>query len=109
MGAGEQLTWRLAPENIGALRGDELVGRIGLAALELLDRQRPGIILDMDLEPGLERGGVEAVGVAHRGRAAVLGAAVFGQLFPPATDPERASRVGEKGKGLPSAAKILAG
>ena len=61
MGAGQQLARRLAAQDEGpARRRVEPVGRVGLAALELADGQRPGEAVDMVCHPSLERGDVEA-------------------------------------------------
>ena len=64
MGAGQQLAGRLAAQHVGAGGRDELVGRVGLAALELLDGERPGEAVDVGRQPLLEFGAVEAMRVA---------------------------------------------
>src|SRR3712207_5431297 len=62
----EQARW-LAAEHIVLRRRDQLVGRIRLAALELLDRKRTAEVLDMLAHPGLKPGNVEAVLLANLG------------------------------------------
>ena len=67
----EQLARRLAPQDVAARRGDQLVGRVGLPALELLDLHRPGIVRDIRLQPALDSGLVEGKTLAHRGGAGI--------------------------------------
>jgi hypothetical protein len=76
MRSGQQLPGRLAAQHIGALGRDQFVGRVGLAALELLDGQRAAIALHFARHPLVERPGIELVSFAHRAGAAVLRAPV---------------------------------
>ena len=75
---GSNLPGGLRLQHIGAAGRDQFVGRVGLAAAELLDRERPGKALDLARHPGFERRGVEALALAHRAGAAVLRAPVHG-------------------------------
>jgi hypothetical protein len=56
VGAGQQLARRLAAQDVLLGRRDQLVGRVRLAALELAHLQRPGIALDIGLQPGGQLG-----------------------------------------------------
>ena len=51
VGRGQQLARRLAAQDIGLARRDQLVGRVGLSALELLDLERSGKPVDMGGHP----------------------------------------------------------
>ena len=51
VGRGQELARRLAPQDIALFRRGELVGRVGLPALELADGQRPGIAVHMLRHP----------------------------------------------------------
>jgi len=53
-------------------RRDQLIGRIGLAALELLDRDRASETGDIELHPAGERGHIKAKALADLGRARIL-------------------------------------
>ena len=61
-----------------SLRRDQLIGRIGLAALELVDGQRAGIAFDVRAQPRVERGFVELVALLDGLDAFELGVGVFG-------------------------------
>jgi hypothetical protein len=61
VGAGQQLARRLAAQDVLPGRRDQLVGRVGLAALELADLQRAGIALDIGFQPGRQPGLVDGV------------------------------------------------
>ena len=76
MGAREQLAGRLAPQHIGAVRRDQLVGGVGLPPLELLDAQRAREALHLPLHPLFQPSYVEPVRFANVRGAAVLGASV---------------------------------
>ena len=78
MGAGQQLARRLAAQDVLLGRRDQLVGRVGLAALELADLQRAGIALDIGLQPGGQLGLVDRVARVDRLGARVQ---VLGGLF----------------------------
>ena len=52
MGRGQQLARRLAAQDIGVVRRGQLVGRVGLAALELADREGTGKTGDLVFHPG---------------------------------------------------------
>ena len=69
MGRGQELARRLAAQHIAGAAGGEAIGRVGLAALELLDLQLAGKARDVLPHPGRERALLEAVLVAHRHRA----------------------------------------
>ena len=70
--AGEQCAGRLAAQHEGAtVGGVEAVGRVGLAALELADRERAGEARDMSGHPRLERRDVEAQLVGDGAGAAI--------------------------------------
>src|SRR3546814_15305558 len=69
MRAFQQLTWRLAAQDIRAAGRKQLVSRVGLPALELLNRQRPLETLDIRFHPGRERRLVETMRIADRSRA----------------------------------------
>ena len=57
----QQFAERLAAHHVGSRRRFELVGRVGLAALELQDGQRPLIALDMLAHPAVEARLVDAM------------------------------------------------
>ncbi len=59
--AGQQRAGRLATQHVGPVGRGQLVGRIGLAALELPDRQGPGVALDVRRQPGVQRAGIQRV------------------------------------------------
>src|SRR5579871_1076172 len=65
----QQFAEWLSPHHIGAGRRIELIGRIGLAALELQDGQRAGISLDIRGHPLGEIGLVDPVPLLDRPRA----------------------------------------
>ena len=67
MRRGQETSRRLAPQHIGGGRGDELVGRVRLAAPELADRQRSGEAVDVIGKVGSKRCGIEAVRRANLG------------------------------------------
>ena len=71
VGGGQQLGHRpgLGAHHVAVRGRDELVGGIGLPALEKLGLQRAGKAGDMLRSPGGERVGVEGVLAAYRARA----------------------------------------
>ena len=66
---GQQLARRLAAQHIILARRDELVGRIGLPTLELLDAQRAGIAFNVGLHPLREPAGIDLLAWTHRAGA----------------------------------------
>src|SRR6516164_8160780 len=66
MGARQQLAQRLAPQHVIAGVGEQLVGRVRLAALELLDSKRTAKPIDVVAHPSFEAG--ERQIVLFRGR-----------------------------------------
>jgi hypothetical protein len=81
MGARKQLARRLASKHVGAGRSDQLVGRVGLAALELLDPQRASESRDVRLHPLLEPSDIETMRVADLDCAAILCASIHRLTF----------------------------
>src|SRR3546814_20850041 len=73
MGSGKQFAERLTPQDVGAGGSDELVSRVGLAALELFDMKRAYKAGDVPFQPLLEPGGTELVPVANRHRTPIPG------------------------------------
>ena len=71
MGARQHLAGRLAAQHIGLARGDQLVGRVGLPALELFDAHRPGKARDIGLQPAGKRGFVKCKTFADRAGAGI--------------------------------------
>ena len=71
MRAFQQFAGWLAPQDVGRTRRDKLVGRVGLATLELLDIERAAIPGDIRLDPPGERDFVKAKALAHIGRSGV--------------------------------------
>ena len=69
MGAGQQGAGWLAPQDIGGGRGDQLIGRVGLSALELAHGQRTGVAGDVFRHPGVQRGVVQPVAGIDLARA----------------------------------------
>src|SRR5579859_377185 len=67
----QELALRLAAHDVGAFGGEQLVGRVGLSTLELLDRQRAAKALDIRRHPARERRLVETMALAHRRGAQV--------------------------------------
>jgi hypothetical protein len=63
VGRGQQLGHRagFGAHHIALARGDELVGGVGLPALEHLDAQGAFETVEVFLQPGAECGGVESV------------------------------------------------
>ena len=70
--AFQQLPRRLAPQDIGMARRNQLVGGIGLPTLELVNLHRPGKARYIGLQPALKRRLVKGKALAHGGGAAVL-------------------------------------
>ena len=68
----QQFAERLSPHHIGAAGRIEPVGRVGLAALELQDGQRPRITLDVLAHPAVEAHLIDAMTLLDR-----LGAGKF--------------------------------
>src|SRR3546814_16307917 len=68
----QQLSRRLAAQHIGASRRHQLVGGVGLPALELLDRQRPLKARHMIGHPAAERRLVKGETRPNRGGAFIL-------------------------------------
>ena len=65
----QKLTGRLPPQHVFARRGFQQVGRVGLAALELVHGQRPGKARNLPRQSGLQARRIEAQRLGH-----VLGA-----------------------------------
>jgi hypothetical protein len=65
MRRGQQLARGLAPQRVALARGGDAIGRIGLPALELLDRHRPAESLDLLLEEILQPPGIDAVALLN--------------------------------------------
>ncbi len=68
----QQLARRLAAHDVLPGRGDQLVGGIGLTALELAHLQRAGIALDVRLHPIVQPRFIELVALDHLLGAGVL-------------------------------------
>ena len=69
MRALQELARWLAPQDIGSVRRHQLVGRIGLPALELFDMKRSGIAVDIRPHPEVERIDIETIALANGSRA----------------------------------------
>lgn len=67
----EQVAGRLLAEHVARAGCHQPVGRVGLAAFELLDRERAGKAVDRLAHPRFKRGHVEFVALTNRNRAAV--------------------------------------
>jgi hypothetical protein len=65
VGRGQQLARRLAAQDVARARRGQEVGRVGLAAPELADAERPREALDAIGQIALERSDVEAMSRQH--------------------------------------------
>ena len=66
MRAGQQRAGRLAPQHIIAPAGGQMIGRVGLAALELADGQAAAIAIDIVGHPDRQADFVETMPITHR-------------------------------------------
>src|SRR5262249_28082888 len=85
VGGREQLPGRLAPQHVRPTSGVDLVRRIGLAALELLDRDRPGEAPNARTQEAPDRAAVEPVRGGDRPRAEKIVHAHQVAVTPPST------------------------